>query len=78
MEAFRRAVEAGYGMELDVHVTKDNVPVVFHDFNLKRMCGVDGVIEDYTYEELQEFTLGSYHDVSINHLLPQKANGIIF
>ncbi len=59
MEAFRRAVEAGYGMELDVHVTKDNVPVIFHDFNLKRMCGVDGVIEDYTYEELQEFTLGS-------------------
>lgn len=57
MEAFRRAVEAGYGMELDVHVTKDGVPVIFHDFNLERICGVDGIIEDYTYAQLQEFTL---------------------
>lgn len=58
MAAFRRAVEAGYGMELDVHVTKDGIPVVFHDFKLERMCGADGEIEDYTYEELKKFTLG--------------------
>lgn len=58
MTAFRKAVEAGYGMELDVHVTKDGVPVIFHDFKLERMCGADGEIEDYTYEELQQFTLG--------------------
>ena len=38
MEAFRRAVEAGYGIELDVQTTKDGVPVVFHDFTLKRMA----------------------------------------
>ena len=58
MAAFRRAVEAGYGMELDVHVTKDGIPVIFHDFKLERMCGADGEIEDYTYEELRQFTLG--------------------
>lgn len=58
MAAFQRAAEAGYGMELDVHVTKDGIPVIFHDFKLERMCGVDGEIEDYTYEELQQFTLG--------------------
>lgn len=57
MKAFRKAVEAGYGMELDVHVTKDRVPVVFHDFKLERVCGKPGVVEDYTYEELQRFTL---------------------
>ena len=38
MEAFRRAVDAGYGIELDVQTTKDGVPVVFHDFTLKRMA----------------------------------------
>lgn len=58
MAAFRKAVEAGYGMELDVHVTKDNVPVIFHDFTLERMCGAKGTIEEYTYRQLQEFTLG--------------------
>lgn len=59
MAAFRRAVEAGYGMELDVQVTKDGVPVVFHDFLLERMCGIGGRLEEYTYEELRQFKLGS-------------------
>lgn len=59
MKAFRRAVEAGYGMELDVHVTRDGVPVIFHDFELDRMCGAEGKIEDCTYGELQKLTLGT-------------------
>lgn len=58
MAAFKKAVEAGYGMELDVQLTKDKVPVVFHDYRLERMCGQVGRVDDYTYEELQEFTLG--------------------
>lgn len=57
MAAFRKAVESGYGMELDVHVTKDGIPVIFHDSKLERMCGADGEIQDYTYEELKRFTL---------------------
>ncbi|MCM1124605.1 MAG: glycerophosphodiester phosphodiesterase [Eubacterium sp.] len=57
MAAFCKAVEAGYGMELDVHVSKDGVPVVFHDFKLRRICRADGEVEDYTYEELQKFHL---------------------
>lgn len=57
MAAFRKAVEAGFGMELDVHVTRDGVPVIFHDFKLDRICGAEGKIEEYTYEELQRFTL---------------------
>lgn len=58
MAALRRAVEAGYGMELDVHVTKDGIPVIFHDSKLMRMCNAEGEITDYTYEELQRFALG--------------------
>ena len=41
LEAFRLAVVNGYGIELDVQITKDLVPVVFHDYDLKRTCGVD-------------------------------------
>ena len=58
MAAFYKAVKAGYGMELDVHVTRDGIPVIFHDDTLKRMCSVDSRIADCTYEELQQFTLG--------------------
>lgn len=57
MAAFRKAVEAGYGIELDVQLTKDGVPVIFHDFTLDRICGVAGRVDAYTYEELQRFTL---------------------
>lgn len=57
MAAFQKAVDAGYGIELDVQLTKDRVPVVFHDETLKRVCGVEGKVRDFTYEELQQFTL---------------------
>lgn len=63
MAAFRKAVEGGYGIELDVQLTKDLVPVVFHDFTLQRMARLDGEpaqgkVSDYTYEDLSRFTLG--------------------
>ena len=57
MAAFKKAVDAGYGIELDVQLTRDRIPVVFHDESLKRVCGVDGNVRDYTYEELQSFRL---------------------
>ena len=43
-----------YGLECDVHPTKDNVIVVSHDSNLKRVTGLDMYIPDYTYEELRK------------------------
>ncbi|MBO4901093.1 MAG: glycerophosphodiester phosphodiesterase [Lachnospiraceae bacterium] len=57
MAAFRRAVDAGYGIELDVQLTKDRIPVVFHDFTLERMTGQPGKVYEYTLEELREFRL---------------------
>ena len=55
--AIKRAVEHGYGIEFDVHLTKDGIPVVFHDDTLIRVCGVEGNLKDYTFEELQQFRL---------------------
>lgn len=57
LKAFELAVEAGYGIEMDVQLTKDDIPVIFHDKTLKRMCGKDGYVWDYTFEELQQNTL---------------------
>lgn len=57
MAAFSAAVEAGYGIELDVNITADDKIVVFHDDNLKRVCGVDRKIGDCTYKELQGYRL---------------------
>lgn len=55
--AFLKAVDAGYGIELDVQLSKDNIPVVFHDAGLKRMCGIKGKVWEYTLAELKQMKL---------------------
>ena len=57
LPAFAAAVEAGYGIELDVHLTRDNVLVVFHDDTLSRMCGISKRVEDMTLPELERLRL---------------------
>lgn len=55
--AFRAAVEYGYGVEMDVHLSADGALVVFHDDTLERICGVPGSIEDKTLAELRQLRL---------------------
>ncbi len=57
MAAFQKAVEAGFGIELDVHLSADGQLMVFHDDTLKRMCGIEKAIADCTSQELQQYTL---------------------
>ena len=51
------AVRRGYGVELDVRLTKDKQVVVFHDASAKRMCGVDRTISDMTLLEIKQLRL---------------------
>lgn len=57
LEAFRRAVSGGFGIELDVQLTADGKLVVFHDESLKRMCGVSRKIWKCNYRELCQYHL---------------------
>lgn len=57
LSAFRRAREYGFGVEMDVHLTSDGETVVFHDDDLKRMCGADKMVRDCTLRELREYRL---------------------
>ena len=57
LAAFRRAAEAGYGAELDVHLTRDGRLAVIHDGDLQRMCGVSGRVEEKTAAELSALRL---------------------
>ena len=57
MEAFRRALEKGYGIEMDVHLLKDGGLAVIHDAALERTTGAEGHIEDLTVEELSQYRL---------------------
>ncbi len=57
MAAFRKAVEQGYGIELDVQMTADKKLVVFHDEWMSRMCGVSMRVVDSLLEEIRQYTL---------------------
>lgn len=60
--AFRLAREWGYGSELDVHLTADGSLVVIHDSKLQRACGVEGVVEEKTLDELKGLRLFGTHE----------------
>lgn len=57
LSAFRRAADAGFGAELDVHLTRDGRLAVIHDSALRRTCGVSGNVEDFTAAQLSRFRL---------------------
>ncbi|MBM3743211.1 MAG: hypothetical protein FJW46_02760 [Actinobacteria bacterium] len=55
--SFEGAIEIGAdGLECDIRLTKDQIPVCFHDRNLKRIAGVSKPVAKLTLRELQEVT----------------------
>jgi glycerophosphoryl diester phosphodiesterase len=61
MAAFREAIAAGAdGVEFDVRLTRDGVPVVIHDSTLRRTGGLHRRIADLTWTELKQVDAGSW------------------
>lgn len=54
LEAFELAVGLGGGIELDLQLTADNVPVVSHDPDILRIHGVEGEIASLTLQQLKD------------------------
>jgi len=72
LAAFRRAIEGGAdGVELDVRLSRDGIPVVIHDRTLRRTGLCDGVVEGMTAEELGRVDVGSWFN-SIHTKLAQQ------
>lgn len=60
IEAFQLAIEQGAdGIELDVQLTADGVPVVIHDEKIDRVTDGKGFVKDYTLKELRQYTVYS-------------------
>lgn len=71
LAAFKRAIDSGAdGIELDVRLAKDGVPIVFHDSSLMRIAGREEKIEQYTSTELGSIDVGSW----FNKYAPKRAD----
>ena len=61
--SYRAAMQAGVdAFEFDVWLSKDGVPVIMHDGNAWRTCGVDRRLNDMTLEEIKALDAGSKFD----------------
>lgn len=57
------------GAEFDLVLTKDLVPIIFHDVELNRMTEATGEIQEKTWQELKQL------DISVNHPFHEKFRG---
>lgn len=57
LKAFEESIKGGYTIELDVQLSKDKKIMVYHDYNLKRVTGLDNDLANLNYEELKKLTL---------------------
>ncbi len=63
LAAFSRAIRDGAdGIEFDVRLSRDQVPVVIHDATVKRTGSVDRLVRELTAAELQKIDVGSWFD----------------
>jgi len=77
MLALESAVKIGVDVvESDVHLTKDDVLVLFHDEDLKRTTGVEGTVRERTLEELLEIDLGYTFTPDDGKTYPYRNQGL--
>lgn len=64
LSSFEAAYKLGFTyIELDVHLSKDGVPVIMHDTTIDRMSNGSGLLKDYTLKELKQFRIGETEDI---------------
>lgn len=57
LAAAEGAIAAGLGVECDIQMSADGVPMVFHDWELSRLTGAEGMVASRTADELEALTL---------------------
>ncbi|UJL44779.1 glycerophosphodiester phosphodiesterase [Virgibacillus sp. NKC19-16] len=68
MSAFKLAYCLGAeGIETDVQLTKDDIPVLIHDEQVKRTTNSTGYVRDFTFNQLKQFDAGSWFSKEIGH-----------
>ena len=63
LPAFTKCVGKNYIIELDIHILTDNTIVIYHDFSLLRLCGINKVIETLSYTQLSKIKIKNKYTI---------------
>lgn len=63
LPSFVKSVDKNYIIELDIHILSDNTIVVYHDHNLKKLTGVNKVIETLSYAQLSRIKINKKYTI---------------
>ena len=73
MLAFSKAVEIGvHGIEFDVHLSADGIPVIIHDEMTERTCGISGFVKDRPFKELRRLNAAAQFEKAAGVHLSEK------
>ena len=56
LDSFKQSFKKGYGIETDIHATKDNEFICFHDFTLKRILKRNLSVKNLSYSKIKEIS----------------------
>jgi len=75
LPAFVKCVDKNYIIELDIHILTDNTIVVYHDHNLKKLTGVNKVIETLSYPQLSKIKIKNKYTIPTLKQVMHIVNG---
>ena len=75
LPSFVKCVDKNYIIELDIHILSDNTIVVYHDHNLKKLTGVNKVIETLSYAQLSKIKIDKKYTIPTLKQVMHIVNG---
>ncbi len=79
LSALERAVDMGVDMvEIDIQQTKDGKFVLMHDRSIDRTTTGQGLVADYTADELKQFLLKGGHGIKTHEQVPTLEEALLF
>ncbi|GFH41575.1 glycerophosphodiester phosphodiesterase [Lactococcus hodotermopsidis] len=68
LSAFTEAIRVGSdGIELDVHLTRDQQLIVIHDESLERTTNGAGLVRELNFEQIRHYSAGAWFDAKYTH-----------
>jgi len=74
LKSFQQSFKKGYGIETDIHATKDNEFICFHDFTLKRIFKKNLSVKNLNYSKINEISTKVGKPVPLLKELLKSAN----